>query len=348
MEEFFKDVASEEKETIDYKLLSRQIETLSKKTSSFLHGHLYHFLTTVLENESLDNIKLLQVGFLEDLMNGFQIFKNIKKLDKKYNAVKLYLMLLANQNKTFYGLFLKTPTDKHKNIYLLVQKLFSLKEDTFEKLFNKRIIKNNPIHQTLINQNSEESIAEKTKSESDLKPEFKKYIAEKTKLKTQRLNEIFKKEKTINLELFKYYFQYQSPSNMYNALSDTEDTKRNNIQVNLIKSGLTHLKKDIENVSKNDVNKIEKMNKIADIAELILHFNAEEQKGQGLKISTPNQMLSRLPISLAQLKAGNNSQKLKNKIRQILYSLYRSKNLQRNSIKVRLTLFKHRNNLYEQ
>ena len=111
---------------------------------------------------------------------------------------------------------------------------------------------------------------------------------------------------------------------------------------------MTHLKKDIENVSKNDVNKIEKMNKIADIAELILHFNAEEQKGQGLKISTPNQMLSRLPISLAQLKAGNNSQKLKNKIRQILYSLYRSKNLQRNSIKVRLTLFKHRNNLYEQ
>ena len=38
-------------------------------------------------------------------------------------------------------------------------------------------------------------------------------------------------------------------------------------------------------------------------------------------------MLSRLPISLAHLKAGNNSEKLQNKIRQILYSLYRSKNL---------------------
>ena len=46
------------------------------------------------------------------------------------------------------------------------------------------------------------------------------------------------------------------------------------------------------------------------------------QKEQGLKILTPNQMLSRLPISLAQLKAGNNSEKLKNKIKQILYSLY--------------------------
>ena len=48
------------------------------------------------------------------------------------------------------------------------------------------------------------------------------------------------------------------------------------------------------------------------------------QEGQGLKILTPNQMFSRLPISLAQLKTGNNSEKLKYEIRQLLYSLYRS------------------------
>ena len=54
---------------------------------------------------------------------------------------------------------------------------------------------------------------------------------------------------------------------------------------------------------------------------------AAEQKGIGLKIFTPNQMLSGLPISLAQLKAGNNSKKLKNEIRQLLYSLYRLKKL---------------------
>ena len=51
------------------------------------------------------------------------------------------------------------------------------------------------------------------------------------------------------------------------------------------------------------------------------------QQGQGLKILTSNQMLSRLLISLAQLKAGNNSEKRKNEIRQLLYSLYRSKKL---------------------
>ena len=93
--------------------------------------------------------------------------------------------------------------------------------------------------------------------------------------------------------------------------------------------------------------KNERPDKIVEIVEQILRFNKQNQEGYGLKILTPNQMLSRLPISLAQLKAGNNSEKLKNEIRQLLYSFYRSKNLPNNSIKVWLTLFKNGNNLYE-
>ena len=53
-----------------------------------------------------------------------------------------------------------------------------------------------------------------------------------------------------------------------------------------------------------------------------------KQQGQELRILTPDQMLSRLPITLAQLKAGKNSQKLINEIRQLLYSLCHSKKLQ--------------------
>ena len=75
------------------------------------------------------------------------------------------------------------------------------------------------------------------------------------------------------------------------------------------------------------------MNTITDTVELILNFNERNQEGKGLKILTTNQMLSRLPISLAQLKAGNNSEKLKNEIRQLLYSLYRSKKLTTNICK---------------
>ena len=54
---------------------------------------------------------------------------------------------------------------------------------------------------------------------------------------------------------------------------------------------------------------------------------AKEQEGTGLKILTPYQMIKRLPIALAQIKAGNNSESLLNEIRQIAYSLYRSKEI---------------------
>ena len=60
-------------------------------------------------------------------------------------------------------------------------------------------------------------------------------------------------------------------------------------------------------------------------------------RGTGLKILIPNKLLTRLPILLAQIKSGNNSYKLKNKIRQILYLLYQhnkiTKNVYNNLIK---------------
>ena len=100
--------------------------------------------------------------------------------------------------------------------------------------------------------------------------------------------------------------------------------KKNEDQVYAIKKVLNKMKKLIENVLEDRKYMIEENKKIIDIVERILYFN---QSGEGLKILTPNQMLSRLPITLAQLKAGNNFEKLKNEIRQLLYSLYRSEKL---------------------
>ena len=100
---------------------------------------------------------------------------------------------------------------------------------------------------------------------------------------------------------------------------------KNKIQVNLIKSGLRYFKEEIKDMSKEE-KETERTNEIVNIVEKLLEFN-RQQSGQGLKILTPDQMLNRLPISLAQLNAGNNSEKLKNEIRQLLYSLYRSKKL---------------------
>ena len=70
-----------------------------------------------------------------------------------------------------------------------------------------------------------------------------------------------------------------------------------------------------------------------EIVELIVDFNQLNQSGEELKILKPNQMLSRLRIFLAQLNAGNNSEKLKNEIRQLLYSLHRSKKFRKNVYK---------------
>ena len=98
----------------------------------------------------------------------------------------------------------------------------------------------------------------------------------------------------------------------------------------MIKSALTDFKNKIENMSEIET-EFEQPNEIGNIVEKILE--SKTQWGSGFKILTPSQMLRRLPISLAQLKAGNNSEKLKNKIRQPLYSLYRSKKLTKNIYK---------------
>ena len=81
---------------------------------------------------------------------------------------------------------------------------------------------------------------------------------------------------------------------------------------------MNDLKDEIQELPENET-EIEKPYEIIDIA--------ENQDGHGLKILAPNQMLNILPISLTQLKAGSNSEGLTNGIRQLLYSLYRSKKL---------------------
>ena len=117
---------------------------------------------------------------------------------------------------------------------------------------------------------------------------------------------------------------YSTPTGLAKELFETKDKKKNNNLVKLIQVKQSILKDKIKNMSGGET-KIEKTDKILRIVERFIKFNDKIQKqlGEGLKISTPNQMLSRLPITLAQLKAINNSEKLKNEIRNLLFSLYR-------------------------
>ena len=119
---------------------------------------------------------------------------------------------------------------------------------------------------------------------------------------------------------------------MFKRLSHASD-ERSKDQVKSINKTLTNIKNIVKNVPKDDPLKTEENKNVIYIVERILELNSKNQLGLGLKILSPNQMISRLPITLAQLKAGNNSEKLKNKIRQLLYSLYRSKKLTKNVYK---------------
>ena len=87
--------------------------------------------------------------------------------------------------------------------------------------------------------------------------------------------------------------------------------------------------------------------KMLNIVNNILNFNEQNRQGNGLKLLTPNQMLSRLPISLGQLNPGNNSKKLKNEKDNYCILCTDQKHLQNTSIKAWLTLFKDGNNFYE-
>ena len=113
---------------------------------------------------------------------------------------------------------------------------------------------------------------------------------------------------------------------MFKYLCQTNDKEKNHELVNKINSGLKDFKKENKKISEEE-RITEKSDKIIKTVKKILKFNKRKQEGQGIKILTPNQMLSRLPISLAQLQAGNNSEKLKNETRQLLYALYSSKNM---------------------
>ena len=139
--------------------------------------------------------------------------------------------------------------------------------------------------------------------------ELKKYI-------NNTFTFIKEKSRGIHNDLFKTYFNFSEPIDLAKKLSETKDKMKNNDLVELIRVRWINLKDETEKMSKEEI-KNKKPNEILGIVNKIIDFNKEiqkQQEGSRLKILTSDQMLNRLPISLPQLKAGNNSKKLKNEI----------------------------------
>ena len=108
----------------------------------------------------------------------------------------------------------------------------------------------------------------------------------------------------------------------------------------LIEAGLEKIKNDMRNMSENEIRN-KRLDVLANFIEEVLigdRMNdmppleseedaAQRQEEQGLKVLTPQQMITRLSSLLGQLEAGSNTKSLKNEIRQLFYHLYRSKHL---------------------
>ena len=137
------------------------------------------------------------------------------------------------------------------------------------------------------------------------------------------------------------FYEYMDSEKLFSAIKNSQIkfseamNKQNEFlnKLNNIKIGKKTIKQKetINNLEKFYNSREEVINFFRDYIEMLsdAKYDAKqnETKGTGLKILTPKQMLQRLPIALAQVKAGNNSESLLNKIRQIVYSLYQSKQI---------------------
>ena len=241
------------------------------------------------------------------------MFNLMKEYHKKFNSLNKLKPQKENNEKRKQEV-LTNVGDIYNELYDVYKSKYSKKIDKLSAKDKKKLdYKKLRLSDYLYSSEEEE------KEEEEQKPTKDDY---KTLIK-----QIIDEETDINKELFKKYFSFQKPSDMIMLLNKTNDTEKKNKLVSLINRGLKDLKEEIKKMSQAEIEN-EDPESIVEIVEKILKFNKKNQlKGQGIKILTPDQILNRLPIALAQSQAGHNSNKLKNETRQLLYPLYHSKNI---------------------
>ena len=258
---------------------------------------------------------------------------DIKKLslDSMFNLMRVHHKKFVELNKlvpqTEYN------KNKKKEVLIIVSEIYNELHYMYKNKYNKKTdrlsaknekkawLRLSDDYQYSSEEQEEEQEEKQEKQEEQKKQDKKPFDPEE--IIEWMIN---KEDAHVNNELFKKQFKVETPSLMYKVLHKTNEKEKNSKLVNIFNSGLKGLREEIKKISTEEI-EIERLDEIVRVVEMILDFNKHNQQGKGLKILTPNQMLSRLPITLAQLKAGNNSDKLRNEIRQLLYSLYRSKNM---------------------
>ena len=203
---------------------------------------------------------------------------------------------------------------KQENVLSNAEMLLEKRNELIKQFSKNNIIsKGDKFYDAL--KKSEESISEKSEQESDQSiPKW--VLVSKNRFDFIKLK--INKNKDLATMINGERYTLNDANKLINKIAEKKIGKNNAIKE------YNNLVNKAEQIKKlRSTNSRQKMLKIFNYLEEIF----VESTGEGLKILTPNQMLNRLPITLAQLKAENNSEKLKNEIRQLLYSLYRSKKL---------------------
>ena len=211
-----------------------------------------------------------------------------------FNKFKNSLDLASNiyRNKEL----LKDAENKQQNIKILLNKLRKYNPTNPKKIKDKE--ETLSAAEKLLNNKQEVIDAFKTGIFSyidafQIKEESKEERAKKF------LEYIESETKDININFFNKYFNFAVPSALEKQFYEKKYKKKNKL-INIINSGLSDLKDEIKKMSEDEKKKFEQPDKVLKILNKIIDFNKQIQEGLGLNILTPNQLLSRLSISLAQ------------------------------------------------
>ena len=186
--------------------------------------------------------------------------KNVKKFLEKITTPKIS----AEDAKELYSDLIAPDITKLKNIKGKDKNKIHKILEVLENLKSKSIFTGAYLHYNDVPLDSEES------------------IAERTKLKRKRSNEIANKEKMIDFKSYREYFEYLSPSDMYKNLNNTIASEKNEAQANVIKDNLANLMEEFKNSPTSNAKKIKNKNNMVKIVERILEFNQLNQ-GKDLK-----------------------------------------------------------------
>ena len=206
------------------------------------------------------------------------MFKKLNDLKKRFNKLNT-VNQQTDENKALKSKVLGNVGDHFNELYYIYKGKYNEKKDSLNTK-NKKDFYYKKLRLAEDYQYEPEEEKEKQQQTSKKEP-----LKKPTKDDVSNFNEwVNKKEANINNELFQRHFKFERPSNMFKLVYKTINKKKNSKLVNIIKSGLSDLEIEIENMGEEE-KEIEKPSEIKDIVEKILKFN-KHQPRQGLKILT--------------------------------------------------------------